>query len=44
MRLFLMYNLQLEIINFLYKNLRKAKCCLQVSISPTDILNNFKIS
>ncbi len=24
MRLFIMYNLQLEIINFLYKNLRKA--------------------
>ncbi len=26
MRLFILYNLQLEIINFLYKNLRKAKC------------------
>jgi len=24
MRLFILYNLQLEIINFLYKNLRKA--------------------
>ena len=26
MRLFILYNLQLEIINFLYKNLRKAEC------------------
>jgi len=26
MRLFILYNLQLEIINFLYKNLRKKKC------------------
>jgi hypothetical protein len=25
MRLFILYKLQLEIINFLYKNLRKAK-------------------
>jgi hypothetical protein len=25
MRLFILYNLQLEIINFLYKNLRKAE-------------------
>ena len=29
MDLFILYNLQLEIINFLYKNLRKAECCLQ---------------
>ena len=29
MHLFILYNLQLEIINFLYKNLRKAECCLQ---------------
>jgi len=27
MRLFIPYNLQLEIINFLYKNLRKAERC-----------------
>ena len=26
MRLFILYNLQLEIINFLYKNYRKAEC------------------
>jgi len=26
MRLFVLYNLQLEIINFLHKNLRKAEC------------------
>jgi len=26
MRLFILYNLQLEIINFLYKNLRKTEC------------------
>jgi len=26
MRLFILYNLQLEIINFLYENLRKAGC------------------
>jgi len=25
MRLFILYNLQLEVINFLYKNLRKPK-------------------
>ena len=25
----LMYNLQLEIVNFLYKNLRRAEFCLQ---------------
>ena len=29
MRLFILQNLQLEIINFLYKNLRKAECWLQ---------------
>jgi len=26
MRLFVLYNLKLEIINFLYKNLYKAEC------------------
>jgi hypothetical protein len=26
MRLFILYNLQLEIINFLYRNLPKAEC------------------
>ncbi len=26
MRLFILYTLQLKIINFLYKNLRKAEC------------------
>ncbi len=31
MRLFILYNLQLEIINFLYKNLRKANCYLHGS-------------
>ena len=31
MRLFILYNLQLEIINFLYKNLRKAERCAQSS-------------
>ena len=30
MRLFILYNLQLEIINFLYKNLRKVKCCAPI--------------
>jgi len=30
MHLFILYNLQLEIINFLYKNLRKAECWLQL--------------
>jgi len=29
MRLFILYNLQLEITNFLYKNLRKAECWWQ---------------
>ena len=29
MHLFILYNLQLEIINFLYKNLSKADCCVQ---------------
>jgi len=29
MHLFILYNLQLEIINFLYKNLRKANCYRQ---------------
>jgi len=28
MRLFIQYNLQLEIINFLYKNLHKAASCV----------------
>jgi len=28
--IFILYNLQLEIINFLYKNLRKAECWLQL--------------
>jgi hypothetical protein len=31
MRLFILYNLQLEISNFLYKNFIKAGGCLQLS-------------
>jgi len=33
MRLFILYNLQLEIINFLCKNLRTAACWRQVLVT-----------
>jgi len=44
MRLFIQYNLQLEIINFLYKNLRKAECCTQADHLPSTKIKEMKKS
>ena len=37
MHLFILYNLQSEIINFLYKNLRKAECYRQPLVDSNRI-------
>ena len=44
MRLFILYNLQLEIFNFLYKNLRKAECCTQADQLPSTKIKEMKKS
>jgi len=44
MRLFILYNLQLEIFNFLYKNLRKAECCTQADHLPSTKIKEMKKS
>ena len=44
MRLFILYNLQLEIINFLYKNLRKASVGGNFMRSLSTILVFFFLS
>ena len=38
MRLFILYNLQWEIINFLYKNYRKAEGCSSCNIDTSKII------